>query len=382
MLLNYPDPFIGYKSEWLDFLESLTPEEIFLFDTQKQLPSHAPKELLALVSEGAKLSLIKNRDWDLEVIPEKELVHIKGKKTHEICALLPLIRRVSPKSMIDIGGGIGYLAHILSSKLGIKVTTIDSDVALHQTGKNRFHYNPKLHFYSLPFVTDSPPLRSLIKEHDLILGLHTCGPLASTTLKEAVAAKSEMVINFGCCYLRIKDEDDLSLSTEAKKRVLPLSNYALTLASRSHAKDSKKDYLHKKRVKLYRYGLHLFLYHELNRPDFFSVGDSRPPIYDKCFSDFVEHKLSELGINQTFSKERCEKFFKEHSSLLERMFLANTIRWIFGRPLELYLLADRALFLEECGYHTSLLQCFDEKISPRNIAIIGKRNGSAIIGHI
>jgi hypothetical protein len=52
------------------------------------------------------------------------------------------------------------------------------------------------------------------------------------------------------------------------------------------------------------------------------------------------------------------------------MVLCNLIRWQLGRALEIYILLDRALFLEEHQYQVSVKTYFKESLSPRNIGIL------------
>jgi hypothetical protein len=51
------------------------------------------------------------------------------------------------------------------------------------------------------------------------------------------------------------------------------------------------------------------------------------------------------------------------------MLAAGLIRNALGRVMELYLLVDRAIFLEEKGYKVEVQEFFDEELSPRNIGI-------------
>ena len=55
------------------------------------------------------------------------------------------------------------------------------------------------------------------------------------------------------------------------------------------------------------------------------------------------------------------------------MICANLIRAATGRPIELYIICDRGALLEEHGYEVSLANYFDEKLSPRNIGILARK---------
>jgi len=56
-----------------------------------------------------------------------------------------------------------------------------------------------------------------------------------------------------------------------------------------------------------------------------------------------------------------------------QMITAGLIRNALGRALEIYLLLDRAIYLEEQGYKVKVEEFFDEELSPRNIGITAVR---------
>jgi hypothetical protein len=44
---------------------------------------------------------------------------------------------------------------------------------------------------------------------------------------------------------------------------------------------------------------------------------------------------------------------------------------MLGRPLEIFLALDRALYLQRHGYDTRVVELFPAAYSPRNIAVLG-----------
>ena len=69
--------------------------------------------------------------------------------------------------------------------------------------------------------------------------------------------------------------------------------------------------------------------------------------------------------------EQLDAFFHEEAlqDHLRRIMYADTIRAVLGRPIEVYLLLDRWLYLQENGYKVQLLKFFDEDISPRAMGV-------------
>ena len=51
------------------------------------------------------------------------------------------------------------------------------------------------------------------------------------------------------------------------------------------------------------------------------------------------------------------------------------VRGLFRRPLELWLVLDRALFLSERGYEVQLGEFCDSHLTPRNLLLLAQRCG-------
>ena len=151
-----------------------------------------------------------------------------------------------------------------------------------------------------------------------------------------------------------------------------LNLYGLTLATRAHGEMTFDTYKTKKRVKQYRYALHLFLMKIFNNKSFVEVGECQLSTYWKPFHHYISEKLDFLKIEHSFTNEDFDKFYEsaEVQRELPIMFLCNIIRWQLGRALEVYLQIDRCLYLEENGYDVILEQYFDESLSPRNLGIL------------
>jgi hypothetical protein len=131
----------------------------------------------------------------------------------------------------------------------------------------------------------------------------------------------------------------------------------------------------KLKVKLYRYAIHLLLTDQYGLADVLSLGNSPHSLYDRPFSAYALEQLRRLSVTATHSEAELDEFFAQETvqRTIHNMIAAGFIRNALGRVLELYLLLDRAIFLEEKGYDVSVAEFFDERISPRNIGITALR---------
>jgi len=215
------------------------------------------------------------------------------------------------------------------------------------------------------------PLAALQQGRSVAVGLHTCGNLANSQLFAASKAECPIVLNFSCCYYKMSGKDYF-ISNYGKRCQLRLTPEARTLAGRSSRK-SRDAYDLSKRVKRYRYLIHLFFYHEMGIRKFRALGNSPRSLYR---GDFVEYGLEQLRrigrADNSVMARKLQSFYGEekYREIVHQMILANIIRSVAARPLELLLLLDRAIYMEEQGYQVTLAEYFDEVLSPRNIGIL------------
>ncbi|MCO4792323.1 MAG: methyltransferase [Bacteriovoracaceae bacterium] len=382
VLYQYPD-LNAYPNDWMNWLSKLSDSELWTIDCRKDthLLSNSPMSLFSQSIDD--LIELPREDLHPDDLPSWAWNYVKNKKRHEINQIRGVLTNQTQSeslNIVDIGGGVGQLGRILSLYHGLPVTSIDQDAKLQEIGKQRLTKYPKPEGYAeLKFIEsifdsevleNNPQLQKVCNESSLILGLHTCGPLAIDHLKVGLKTKSSSLFNFACCYNKLS-QTDTNLSDYSKQNGLILNKFALTLATRGHADMTFEDYLFKKRVKKFRYTLQLLATHFKIDKNLESVGSATPRTYKGDFTEYVLSKLEFAKINHNLTREQIAEFYnrKDITESVETMFLANLIRWQLGRVLELYILLDRVLWLEEKGHKPTLKQYFDEDLSPRNIGL-------------
>ena len=391
VLNYYPESYESFPSDWVKEIQNLSEKEKWLVDSKKSFSPIKNKELANLFNEINNLRDFLSKKFEQTstyrkecTLNIKERTGLKIKKQHEIEQLISFIQEEkSQNSMIngfiDIGGGKGHLSRLLAQKLNLKGVCLEMNPDFVTKGKALIkEQDVTFSCAHLPEKDIELSKKILLKNRtssqDLCLGLHTCGPLANTIIQACVGNKQAQLLNFGCCYLKLSPGQSIGISNASKKYPLPLSKYALTLATRAHTGLTWEDYVMKRKVKSFRYGIHLFLYDVLGKKQFINVGDGKKQNYQGAFSVYVLSKLSHLGIQCQIKASEIDQWFlqKEVQQKIDEMFCMNIIRWQFGRAIELWILLDRACYLEERGYETKLGEYFNENISPRNIGIYAK----------
>jgi len=320
------------------------------------------------------------------VIPEAQTLRMTAKKQHEIGAILPFLAQqkeaLGVTRAVDIGGGAGHLARTLAITLQLPTTTIDRDAALQTLGRSLLQ-KLRLSDVSLEFVAGDvqaerqDALDSYFEGSCLSVGLHTCGPLAWTHLKKS--RKSLGLLNFGCCYDRMNVARDCQQSLFAQEHPLPLTTFALFLATRGRRR-TLAEFAQQERVNTFRLALHLFLQEEDLATGFVTVGDASRAVYAGGFAAYAADRMQFLKLDFAPHAARAEAFIKRTDvrRSMREFFLLNVVRNAFARPLEVLLLLDRALWLEEQGHEVELRQFFDHSISPRNLGIFAVIKNSAV----
>lgn len=374
IMLLYPNGFDIYPKHLI--------EEISLIENQVDLEKRSLKKLKL----SKELFSFLNTINELTAIPSKVVtpfekkdrntfLRISEKKQYEIKRILPLVEKLKKEhkltGLIDIGGGVGLMAQVISSELKLKVTSIDREKDFQQSGVSRqekyLKSDDHITYLNFDLAKNKDDFYHLIDETKMTLGLHTCGPLSVFQIDASINNKAAC-LNFPCCYHKLTC-DDVNISSLAKRTPLKLNSYALTLAARAHQKYDEKALDQKYRVKFYRYTMHFLLKEFFDQDKIVGLGNSRIELYSKPFSVYASEQFSRLKLSSPLDDEQLNGYFSEKIPLLTKMRAMGVFREALGRVLEVYILVDRILYIQDHGIKADLHKVFDEEISPRNLAI-------------
>ena len=380
IMLLYPTPLEDFPKEWVEELAQIKQKEDVIRLEKKEVFSFIKSpSLIAFYQRLEELATI-SKIPDLTPYPEDKslFLHMTPKKQHEIKRLAPFVNDFYQthhiEKIVDIGGGIGHLAQSLANHYDLKTTSLDMDPVMQETGGQR-QLNNKVEYIQVKVDAENSQFQSLLSSDCMTLGLHTCGPLANHQIKASSAKKIKGLISFGCCYEKLQhDPNSQNISQFAKnlKNPITFNYFALTLATRAHRKMHEKDYELKLKVKFFRYAIHILLHDEYGMNKLISLGNSSPKLYDESFGNYVIEQFRRINLPLHQTKEELDAYFTdpERQELIWKMLTAGLIRNAFGRLMELYILLDRALYLEEHAYNVELREFFDEPVSPRNLGIV------------
>lgn len=387
ILHGYPHSLQAVKPEWLEAISKLSLDQLWLMDSKQSFAAIADKQLRTMLEKLEELTQVPLNTTTTELPADFNIAtafyRVRGKKKHEIETLAPVLKSLYEQKrfrrLVDIGGGQGHLGRVMARHLGVPTVSLDRDLKLQELGKinlNRLsHRKPpegasELHFEFCDLNKTCTTPKSMDGDA-FVLGLHTCGDLALDLIEHSIRAQCAGLLSFGCCYSKMAlDQRDHAINGP---KSLAINNHALTLATRGHKSDTRKDFELKLLVKRHRYTLHLFHYYKFNRREFIPMGETIAREYKGRFSEYAGPRLQ--AHSMTASAEELDAFYEDPEIVAKfnHMLCGNLIRWQFGRALELVILIDRCERLEAKGFQTELASYFDERQSPRNIGILAYR---------
>ncbi|XP_040885638.1 methyltransferase-like protein 25 [Toxotes jaculatrix] len=241
------------------------------------------------------------------------------------------------------------------------------------------------------YVTAETELRELINELEdaVMVGLHTCGDLAPSTLRMFVA-KPELaaVCSVGCCY-HLLSEEFYPAEQECLQGVcgFPLSQYLRDQSWFCGRNARMSACLALERVSLgqgiqmeslfYRAVLHVILRdHYSSYKSEKRVGN----VYSKAksFVDYVRRALRRLELDESkLSDDNIQNYYDTYRPRMSEMHAFNMLKVTLAPCIEGLILLDRLCYLKEQENvsASALVQLFDPLLSPRCYAVVGLKMG-------
>ncbi|XP_061523732.1 methyltransferase-like protein 25 [Phycodurus eques] len=240
------------------------------------------------------------------------------------------------------------------------------------------------------YVTAETELRELIDELEdaVLVGLHTCGDLAPSTLR-MFAAKAELlaVCSVGCCYNKLSEEFEPDAQDCSRGAFgFPLSQHLRRHSWFCGRNARMSACLALERVAVghgiqmdslfYRAVLHVIL------RDHYGTYKSEKRVGNvyskaKSFVDYVRRALCKLDLDDSqLSDGDIQRYHDAHVSRQPEIRAFNLLKVTLAPCIEGLILLDRLCYLKEQdkGSFATLVQLFDPLLSPRCYAVVALKN--------
>ncbi|MBD9442161.1 methyltransferase [Pseudomonas sp. PDM04] len=333
----------------------------------------APEPFASLAARSVALSAVGPLPAHaLEAAGHRLNVDVPGRKWQQIEAFASRLSFArSPTHWLDWCSGKGHLGRRLL-QTDQQLTCLEHDPALVAAGQalSLRHQLPAQHVEQDVLAPDATSLLSSVHTP---VALHACGDLHVRLIQLASAAGCKQMAVAPCCYNRIDLTHYQPVSSVAARSKLQLSLDDLSLPM-SETVTAGARVRRQRDLSMARRLAFDLLQRQLRGVDEYLPTPSLPSAWlDKPFADYCHHlaALKELSTIGTQDWSALEAAGWQRLAEVRNLEL---LRGLFRRPLELWLVLDRALFLTEQGYTLRLGTFCETALTPRNLLMLAERD--------
>lgn len=332
----------------------------------------APEPFASLAALSLELSAVGELPVHaLEAAGHRLNVDVPGRKWQQIEAFASRLQFVdAPSHWLDWCSGKGHLGRRLL-QTGQQLTCLEYDPALVSSGQalSQRHQLHALHVEQDVLAADAA---SFLNADHTPVALHACGDLHVRLIQLANAAGCKQLAIAPCCYNRISLSEYQPLSSQALRSDLQLSLGDLSLPM-SETVTAGARVRRQRDTSMARRLTFDLLQRQLRGIDEYLPTPSLPNAWlDKPFADYCHH-LAALKELSTIGPQDWSALEAAGWKRLAEVRNLELLRGLFRRPLELWLVLDRALFLFEQGYAVRLGTFCETPLTPRNFLLLAER---------
>ncbi|ENM5761671.1 methyltransferase [Vibrio mimicus] len=298
---------------------------------------------------------------------------IPGRKWQQIEAMgKVLIAHHQGKQWLEWCSGKGYLGRILASVSQQPVVSFEYQAELCHSGQQEADALklPMRFVQGDAFANDSV---NLFEQVTHAVALHACGDLHVRMLQYATSAGVEAISFSPCCYHLTHDEHYQAMSSVAQNSVLKLTRQELRLPLQETVTGGERVKRHRQQEMIYRLGFDALLSQQFGFSSYVSVPSIQKSQLSLGFAAFCVWASKEKSISLDLE---CADFaYFEHIGFQRfwQMERVSLVQEGFRRLLEIWLVLDKALYLQEKGYHVSVSEFCERQVTPRNLVVNAHR---------
>ncbi|KAF1067686.1 MAG: hypothetical protein GAK45_01595 [Pseudomonas citronellolis] len=298
-------------------------------------------------------------------------VDVPGRKWQQIEAFARCLPKAPPVgAWLDWCAGKGHLGRLLANAGGDLVSLEREPALVAEAQRLSDRLGISAQHRQQDVLADD--VARHLQPQQTVVALHACGELHVQLMRQASAQGCQRMAIAPCCYNRMQGEHYAALSQAARGSSLILDQDALRLTLAETVTAGARVRRQRDTSMARRLAFDL-LQRELRGVDEYlyvpSVGVdwlARP------FADYCQGlaELRQLEITGAQDWGRLEARGWQRLAEVRNLEL---VRGLFRRPLELWLLLDRALYLDEQGYDVSLGAFCPSSLTPRNVLLLAQR---------
>lgn len=268
---------------------------------------------------------------------------------------------------LDWCGGKGHLGRRLLQPHQ-RLTCLEFDPALVDAGQalSDHHRLPAHHRRQDVLAADTH-----LAPADTPVALHACGDLHVRLLRLAATQGCRRLALAPCCYNRTDDEGYQPLSRRGRELGLALDKDDLGLPANEAVTAGARERRQRDLSMARRLGFDALQRHRRGVDEYLPTPSLPARWLGESFADYCGHlaRLKGLALGEDIAFHTWEA---QGWNRLAQVRNLERVRNLFRRPLELWLVLDRALFLVERGYRVRVGTFCKRELTPRNLLILAE----------
>lgn len=307
-------------------------------------------------------------DPDLEGLPSWPFWltnGIGGRKLSQIQAFCQHLPNTS-LPVLEWCAGKGHLGRLLAAK-GRQVTSVEWQASLCQAGDRLAkQFMLPQQFVCADVLSQVGP--ALLKPAQQVIALHACGDLHLALLHQAVAKDCAAIQLTPCCYHLTSQQDYQPLSEWAKQKGLALTRQDLKLAVQGQVTAGDRITRLRQTEVTWRLAFDLVRAKVTGEAKYTPLPSLPKAWFSGDLASFLAHGAALQHFSLPANIDYADLLVQADQAYL-RVMRIDAVRHVFRRPLELYLVLDRAQYLQEQGYEVQVKVLCDYSTTPRNFVI-------------
>jgi hypothetical protein len=376
-----PSPFVQLPAPWeadlprvSRWLRGLEAAEVARLEAGERLED-MPPAFTSIVDASKRWSAV-------EPLAESRLAapgpaernrRINARKSKQVRALAAVGAAVlsgrSERHIVDWCAGKSHLGRAVATHTAATLTAIEIDAGLCSEGHELAREAGITCRMVNADVHSEAAWRHLTPDV-VVMALHACGALAERLIQQSLSRRPSAVVLAPCCYHR-GAVASAPMSGRGRHHALRLDHSALRLATLDDgvARPSVRARRHSERA--YRLAFDLLLREVSGRDAYTPLGQIPRAWFAEPFGQFAR-RVAERDRRQLPQRWSPDEALAAGTARGQRARSLGAMRAQFRRPLELWLVLDRALRLAEGGYAVSVGTFCSRAVTPRNMAVVAR----------
>lgn len=362
--------FAAHSPALVEALLGLSDEQVLALE-------ESGNELVAFLSpwivEGSELQqLAALPQWVADAVTVDPFMarDTPGRKWEQILAFTGVLP-AHQGPWLEWCAGKGHLGRVVSLTRKAPVTSLEWQAMLCSEGTHLAQRDGAQQQFVHGDAFSAEAAALVHPEHHA-LALHACGELHMTLMRHVAARGARGVTLSPCCYHLISSDTYQPMSRQGRRSALLLGKADLRLPLQETVTAGARVRRLRQQEVSWRLAFDSLQREVRGIDSYLAVPNMQKSLLSGSFEAFCRWAADARGITLPAQID-AERWLAQGARRARIVLRTELVRQLFRRPLELWLVLDRACYLQEQGYRVALGEFCARPLTPRNIVIRAER---------